>query len=117
MRPAVSGADPAWDGWRRTVSFAADMGRKTSDHRALWALAFEMLVWWHEAGRHFYACEGPERDDGLRGLVADAVRALGGWRAARQWLVLANVKSLGDYVRRTRAARPPRALRIREEGE
>lgn len=45
---------------------------------ATWALCVELLFWWHEAGARFYG-KGqptPARDDGLRGLVADAVTVL-----------------------------------------
>ena len=64
---------------------------------ALWAFAFDVLVWWHQAGKKFYgkgAGDGGtdglgatyQRDDGLAGLARDAVFVLGGWRVARALL-------------------------------
>jgi hypothetical protein len=40
----------------------------------------EFFVWWIQC-QHFYA-----DDEGLRMFAADAVTALGGWRAARRLL-------------------------------
>lgn len=63
-------------------------------HVALWAFAYEFLIWWHQAGEVFYGKRAGfggtspsgctyQYDEGLRGMAVEAVTVLGGWRIAR----------------------------------
>lgn len=45
--------------------------------------AAEFFVWWEQAGRVYYTYTD---DDGLKSFAHDAVKVLGGWRAARRLL-------------------------------
>lgn len=74
-------------------------------------LAVELLVWWSEAGRVFYGRGARDEDDGLRGMVNDAVRALGGWREARRLLDAKNGRTGPRVAPRLHA----RGIRLRED--
>jgi hypothetical protein len=63
-----------------------DLANDTTDRERAAVFVAEFLIWWHEAGRMFYSPRCRQRDDGLTLFAQDAVRVLGGWRAARRLL-------------------------------
>lgn len=77
----------------------------------LFAFAMEFILWWHEAGVVFYGRSGPERDDGLRLLAADAVRVVGGWRRARD--ILRQAPRLNLEAERATRSRIQRGIVLR----
>lgn len=58
-----------------------DTSTVVSDRAAVHVVEF--FVWWMQAGRHFYLFTD---DDGLKAFAQDAVKAVGGWQAARRIL-------------------------------
>lgn len=60
-----------------------DLDTSTVDPERAVIHVTEFLVWWMQAGRHFYECLD---DDGLKTFAEDAVIAVGGWKAARRIL-------------------------------
>jgi len=56
------------------------------DHERAAIFVAEFLLWWHQAGRHYYGWGSFSEDEGLITLAEEAVSCLGGWRAACRML-------------------------------
>ena len=61
-----------------------ELDRSAVDHDRAAIFAAEFLVWWEQAGRVYYSRRAGQSDEGLRGFADEAVRILGGWKAARR---------------------------------
>ena len=59
-----------------------DLDTSTVDPARAAVHVTEFLVWWHQAGRHYYGWGAREEDEGLCSFAVEAVEAVGGWRAA-----------------------------------
>jgi hypothetical protein len=64
----------------------SELDRRDVDPERAAIFVAEFVVWWHEAGREFYHWNAAEQDEGLIEFAHDAVKAIGGWRAARRTL-------------------------------
>ena len=60
-----------------------DLDTSTINRQHAAVFVAEFLVWWHQAGRHFYQYSD---DDGLKAFANDAVSCAGGWKDARRML-------------------------------
>jgi hypothetical protein len=59
-----------------------DLDTSTVDPARAAVHVVEFFVWWMQAGHHFYH----DNDDGLKSFANEAVKAIGGWQAARRVL-------------------------------
>lgn len=94
------GANEPRPTWNEVIRAVVRTAAPHTSHHALFAFAFDFLVWWHEAGDRFYgkrAGDGSisvggctyQYDEGLRSVAVNAVAVLGGWRMARTLLRIA----------------------------
>src|SRR5207244_10428458 len=73
-----------------------ELDTSTVDPRRAAIHVVEFFVWWEQAGRVYYTYTD---DDGLKLFAHDAVKALGGWRAARRILRATIPHPSADAVR------------------
>ncbi len=66
--------------------YFTDLETSTVDPESAAIHVVEFLVWWHQAGRHFYGWGMRDEDEGLCSLAEDAVDVVGGWANARRVL-------------------------------